>query len=365
MDNAAFQELKAQAFAIYEVEVQESLDSAEEGLLQLEGHPEDHDLINAVFRDLHTIKGSSAMNGVDNVAAFVHKLEDAYDRARDGELEVNVELIDVALQSVDYVRQLIAVQDDPEQTDMTLAAALQQRIEVLMGSATTAAGAGAPEQGMATSGSDSGSAAEEGENETVSSDPDDAAGEWSLYHIAFAPDEDLMYRGTNLIGLLEELSELGLCRILLDPGDVPPLETLQPQQVYLSWRILLATKEHTAEVEDVFMFVVEDSRLQIEQLLYEVTRAEAEALLESLFMLIDTDLALPVESLRATAKTLLLEDLRASVKLDEGGVSPPVWSMARRVTGRRRRKMAMVVKNSLSVFPPIDSIVSSIWWGSW
>ncbi len=299
MDNDAFQELKAQAFAIYQVEVQESLESAEEGLLQLESNPNDAELINAVFRDLHTIKGSSAMNGVDNVAAFVHKLEDAYDRARDGELTVDAELIDVALQSLDYVRQLIDAQDDVNQTDQALAASLQQRIASLMGEGGSAAPVAALSDAVESKAVEDGAAAA-------------AEGDYTLYHVEFIPEKELMYRGTNLIGLLEELEDLGICRVVTDTSRVPSLIALNAQEVHMGWRVLLATTQPEEEVEDVFMFVIEDSKITIDQLIYEVNEAEAKALVEQLYLLLDVDLDLPVDSMRETAKALLLEDLRGS-----------------------------------------------------
>jgi two-component system chemotaxis sensor kinase CheA len=301
MDKEAFEQLKAQAFAIYQVEVQESLDSAEEGLLQLEESPHDQELINAVFRDLHTIKGSSGMNGVDNVAAFVHKLEDAYDRARDGLLAVNAELIDVALQSLDYVRQLIAVQDDINQTDTALAQRLQQRIATLMGA-----------EGAEPDPQDAGEApAELGQSEPVAAESEEA--EYTLYHVAFAPDEELMFRGTNLIGLLEELEELGICRVLADNSVVPDLDQLDPQHIHLSWRLLLATTEPLGEIEDVFMFVEEDSTISVDPLLEALTITEAERLVEQLFLLLDADLAIPAQSLAAAA-VALLEDQRTPLE---------------------------------------------------
>ncbi len=296
MDDEAFQELKAQAFAIYQVEVQESLESAEEGLLQLESNPGDAELINAVFRDLHTIKGSSAMNGVVNVAAFVHKLEDAYDRARDGELTVDAELVDVALKSLDYVRQLIDAQDDASQTDEALAASLHQRIATLMG---------VEEEAISSEASVSDQPPEQ-------TDEREQGEEYTLYHVGFVPEKELMLRGTNLIGLLEELEELGVCRIVADTRKVPVLDQLQALEVHVGWRVLLATIEPEEVIEDVFMFVIEDSEITVDQLVYEITRQEAEELVGRLYPLLDADLNLPIDSLKETAKVLLLEDLRGS-----------------------------------------------------
>lgn len=66
-------------------EARELLEQLEQGLLDLEQNPADADLVNSVFRALHTIKGSGAMFGFTDVAAFVHEFETAFDRVRKGQ----------------------------------------------------------------------------------------------------------------------------------------------------------------------------------------------------------------------------------------------------------------------------------------
>jgi two-component system, chemotaxis family, sensor kinase CheA len=56
--------------ATYREEAGELLAELETSLLDLEGTPADQDLINRVFRAMHTIKGSGAMFGFDDIAAF-------------------------------------------------------------------------------------------------------------------------------------------------------------------------------------------------------------------------------------------------------------------------------------------------------
>lgn len=297
MDDQAYQELKAQAFAIYEVEVQESLDNAEKFLLQLEDTPDDDELINAVFRDLHTIKGSSGMNGVENVAAFVHYLEDAYDRARDGKLKVDAELIDVALKGLDYVRQLISAHDDVTQTDTDLAESVKQRIKTLLGDLEEEKQEGNSDNSLAVEDTESTESADESM--------------FSVYHIKFVPGADLMFRGINLVGLLEELAETAIHhRIVADTTKVGDLKEVNPESISMSWQVLLATNVSLEILEDVFMFVVDDSDLKIEQLLYDVTAEESKEIVENLFVILDVDLGVSSEKLGDAAKTLLLEDLR-------------------------------------------------------
>jgi two-component system chemotaxis sensor kinase CheA len=288
MDNDAFEELKAQAFKIYQVEVQDTMESAEQLLLQLEESPTDAGLINAVFRDLHTIKGSSAMNGIDQVASFIHKLEDAYDQARNGELRVNAELIDVTLKSLDYVRQLIDAQADVSKTDQAAAAAIQARIDSLMVASVAVTAEVARLDHQATG---------DNNEEDVSNH--------NLYHVKFVPDANLMFRGTNVIGLLEEILELGPCRLVTDIREVPSLEEIKPDTIYTSWRMLIAFAGDQELLEDVFMFVVDDCVVSIDPLVQDITLGKAYQLVESLYLLLDTDPDLGVDRLEDAARALL------------------------------------------------------------
>ena len=82
---------------IFRQESGELLEQLEQALLDLEQSPGDHDLINTAFRALQTIKGSGAMFGFEQVAAFTDEFESAFDRVRKGEAAPDHDLIAIAL----------------------------------------------------------------------------------------------------------------------------------------------------------------------------------------------------------------------------------------------------------------------------
>jgi two-component system chemotaxis sensor kinase CheA len=82
---------------IFRQEAQELLEEIEQGLLDLAHRPGDRDLVDAVFRGLHTLKGSGAMFGFDALAAFTHHCETAFDRVRKGEVAATSELVGAVL----------------------------------------------------------------------------------------------------------------------------------------------------------------------------------------------------------------------------------------------------------------------------
>ncbi|MEN6474523.1 MAG: Hpt domain-containing protein, partial [Syntrophaceae bacterium] len=66
----------------YREEAHELLAVLEDALLELEQRPEDMEIISRVFRAMHTLKGSGAMFGFDDIAGFTHTIETVYDLVR-------------------------------------------------------------------------------------------------------------------------------------------------------------------------------------------------------------------------------------------------------------------------------------------
>jgi len=88
----------------------------EEQLVELERSPEDFDLLNAIFRGFHTIKGGAGFLALDPLVAVCHKAEDVFDVLREGKRTVTAELMDVILEVVDVVNFMfdqVKAGDDP------------------------------------------------------------------------------------------------------------------------------------------------------------------------------------------------------------------------------------------------------------
>ena len=83
--------------AVFRTEAAELLEQIESGLLDLTHNLSDKEQVDAVFRSLHTLKGSGAMFGFEALAAFTHHCETAFDKVRKGEVPATQELIDAVL----------------------------------------------------------------------------------------------------------------------------------------------------------------------------------------------------------------------------------------------------------------------------
>src|SRR5271157_6508998 len=88
-------------------ESRELLRAMESALLQLENAPQDAELINAVFRAAHTIKGSSGAISFEPIVEFTHAMESVLQLIRSGDMIVDSSLVALLLKCGDYVSSLL------------------------------------------------------------------------------------------------------------------------------------------------------------------------------------------------------------------------------------------------------------------
>ena len=88
-------------------ECEEHFAKMEEALVGLEANPEDDQLLEAIFRGAHTLKGNSASLGYPKVAGFAHVFEELLQRFRNHALPVTQERITLLLRSLDAMRQMV------------------------------------------------------------------------------------------------------------------------------------------------------------------------------------------------------------------------------------------------------------------
>ncbi|QYZ65063.1 MAG: chemotaxis protein CheA [Gammaproteobacteria bacterium (ex Lamellibrachia satsuma)] len=88
------------------VEAGEILELLGEQLVDLEQQTDDYDLLNAVFRGFHTIKGGAGFLAIDSLVEICHKSEDVFNILRQGQRKITPDLMDVVLQVVDVVNDM-------------------------------------------------------------------------------------------------------------------------------------------------------------------------------------------------------------------------------------------------------------------
>jgi len=126
------------------VEAGEILEQLSEQLVDLEQRPDDKDLLNAIFRGFHTVKGGAGFLQLEAMVECCHKAENLFDLLRNGELNVSPELMDVVLQALDSINAMFEAVRNGEEPEHAPAELLQQLIAFAEGGAAPAAPAAQP-----------------------------------------------------------------------------------------------------------------------------------------------------------------------------------------------------------------------------
>ena len=101
------------------VEAFELIEQLDQNLVELEGNPNDLELLNSIFRVAHTIKGSSSFLNFDILTGLTHHMEDVLNKARHGNLKLSPEVMDVVLESIDLMKALLhAIRDTGNDTSV-------------------------------------------------------------------------------------------------------------------------------------------------------------------------------------------------------------------------------------------------------
>ncbi len=111
-------------------EAEELLDSLSRDLIDFEhqGKNVRPELVNKIFREVHSLKGLAAMLGFAEISELSHNLEDMLDRLRMGKIAINRELIDLLYDSIDSLNRLVLSINDPSVAGLVDVTRLTSRI---------------------------------------------------------------------------------------------------------------------------------------------------------------------------------------------------------------------------------------------
>ncbi len=226
-------------------EAYELLENLEEALLKLESHPADEEQINTVFRVMHSLKGTGAMFGFDELSTFTHEMESLYDMVRSGKYKVDKDLIDFTFRSIDVIRLLLEKPDSPE---------TQQQKKAFLGELIHRfSDPGTPHKQQQS---------KPPHHQKIKKSKEKPSATW---HIRFIPHTQILQNGTRPLYLLDELSETGKLKSFLHTDKIPPFPHLPVENVYVWWDLLLATDKSENFIKDVFIFVEDESQIEIKK----------------------------------------------------------------------------------------------------
>ena len=234
-------------------ECEEQLSALETGLLAMQEGQADSETVNAVFRAVHSIKGGAGAFRLERLVSFAHVFETALDRVRSGALAADPDVVKLFLRAADVLSDLVTASRDGTPADEAATDAIAEEFDALIGG---------------------GAAAEEDEFAGLDFSPIatafDLAGavapqpELTVFHIRFRPLRDMYAKANDPLALFRELTRLGKLSCQCDLANLPFLDTIDPEDSYLSWVLRLETASSIAAVKEVFDFVDGDCDLVIE-----------------------------------------------------------------------------------------------------
>ena len=239
---------------VFRVETEELLQELESSLLELEHNTRDEELTRKIFRALHTIKGSGAMFGFDEVSTFSHEIENVFDLVRKGVVTVNKEIIDLSLAAVDIIKKMMEDERNPEvkaRGEEILRKIKEGTEKNAVPSVPSALSPPVPAKIPPAA-------------PPPPATPPEEPGEEITFRIRFRPCLDIQRQGTDLVALLDELRALGICEIVAHIKDIPMLEEITPEGCYVYWDIILTTSAGKNAVRDVFILIEDYAEIKID-----------------------------------------------------------------------------------------------------
>ncbi len=240
-------------------EAAEHLEELEQALIELEENPDDIEQVARVFRSLHTIKGSGSMFGFTCLSKFTHEIENIYDLIRSGSMAVNPDLISRTLYALDIMKEML--QDDPEHVSPPLAAKSSELSAIFKQYL----------EAQPSKDVDTVINADMGLHQNPQSEVVPVVNSFSkscqrVFRIRFKPSPDVFRMGTDPLLLIDELRELGNASVIPFFDSIPELDRMDPSSCYISWDVTLTTDKDINAIRDVFIFVEDDSEIDIQEL---------------------------------------------------------------------------------------------------
>ncbi len=246
------------------IEAEEILENLEALLLDLEASPDDEEILNAVFRNMHTLKGSSGICELHALERTSHILEDLLDHIRSEKKSATIDVMDILFEGLDIVKLVFISTREGSPVDEGIYAGLAGKIKDFM-----------PER------------EEPVEEETVA-EPTFIDGEFiaslssvtkestakavddgkRLYQITLALEPDCLGHGTDPLLLIKTLDYDGdVLEVCSDIDKIPSLDKLDPVRIYLdNINLIFSTELGVDEVNDIFEFARAAGEIKVHQL---------------------------------------------------------------------------------------------------
>lgn len=244
-----------QALQTFIVESRELLADMENALLSIEHAETKTEMVNAIFRAAHTIKGSAGLFGLDHIVAFTHVVESVLDQVRDGDIDIADRLIILLLSCCDHIGALVdtaesgQLEADPATTAQ--GAPLLDQLNIYLNSTKSASSL------VEVKLTDAQPYPEKIERGNTPNDQDH-------WHISLRFGPDVLRNGMDPLSFIHYLAKLGTIIGMVTLVDtIPDYDEMDPEACYLGFEIAFDSAAEKTAIENVFEFVRDDCSIRI------------------------------------------------------------------------------------------------------
>jgi len=253
---------------IFFEESAENLQRLEEDLLILEENSHDPEFVNALFREVHTIKGSAGMFGFSEISGFAHVFENMLDLVRKNELAVTPDLVQISLKAHDYLLDLLSLckTGDPLSDEVT------QRGSAVIAQITsqttvTVPGAGAPAaQPVSVNSPEISDIGGEVDEEIKAAADSGELVDNKYWHISLRFSPSVYKNGLDPFSFISYLKNKGeIINVAMVTAQIPPLEKYDPELCYLGFEIDFEPVGNVErkDILSIFEFIADDCTINV------------------------------------------------------------------------------------------------------
>lgn len=245
------------ALLTFYAEAEELLEAMESALLVFEDDKGTQELLNDIYRSVHTIKGSAGIFGLDHIVDFTHVVENVLDLAREKRVENEQETIEPGLISLllscrDHINQLVHIDLQEYESNKPLKEQSADLIQRLSFWLSTEEDVNSEVSAFGKSEIDV----------SIGNSEESSAG--SNWHISLRLSQDCLQNGMDPLSFIRYLATLGtITQIETLVDELPAFENFDPESLYLKYEISLDSQADEETIKNTFMFVEEDSSINI------------------------------------------------------------------------------------------------------
>ncbi|ADE11821.1 chemotaxis protein CheA [Sideroxydans lithotrophicus] len=241
-----------EALKTFIIESRELLEQMEDALLRIEQAEHDPEIINAIFRAAHTIKGSAGLFGLEYIVAFTHVAESVLDKVRSGELTIEADLVALLLSARDHIGALVdhaAQGQEPDEDSHRHSAELVKQLNLYLGHKAEEATL-----------KNAVPAAQSPQIERAIGD----GVETDNWHISLRFGVNVLRNGMDPLSFIRYLNTFGkVINVVTIVESIPPISQLDPESCHLGFEISYQTDADKTAIEGAFEFVRDDCQIRI------------------------------------------------------------------------------------------------------